>query len=69
MLLAEIMEYYTTTIDRSDPEMSVSWLLMLSAAGLGLVNSFPPPDLVREALTFPSFIISCSNILIKHQQW
>ena len=69
MLLAEIMEYYTTTIDRSDHEMSISRLLMLSAAGLGLVTPPSLPDLVGEILIVPSFTISYSNILIKRQRW
>lgn len=54
MLLAEIMEYYTTAIDRSDHEMSISRLLMLSAAGLGLVNSPSRPDLGGEILIVPA---------------
>ena len=33
------MEYYVTSIDQSDPEISISGLLMLSAGGLGLVTS------------------------------
>jgi hypothetical protein len=43
MLLADMMEYYTTEIQRSDElHMSITGILILSAAGVALVFASLP---------------------------
>jgi hypothetical protein len=52
MLLTDIFDYYTSTIERNELEVSISGILILSGAGLALVNTSLLDLLMVEATSF-----------------
>jgi len=52
MLLTDIFDYYTSTLERNELEVSISGILILSGAGLALVNRSLLDLLMVEVTSF-----------------
>ena len=74
MLLANIVEYYTTNIERNELEVSISGILILSGAGLALVNDSFFRLLMVEASSFADPVSSSGThngdtLLYSRHKW